>query len=128
MSDKKRDLGLSDRGRYWQELLKQWSESGITQAEFCRRQNVSVAAFGWWKRKLSGMSKVGKRAGKDQPAVGGQSHRAQNFVELKVSPTAGMSAGCLYEVALPGGRRVRVGDDFDPQTLGRLLAVVEGSC
>ena len=66
---------------------------------------------------------TGKKSGKDRDVIGGQSHGAQDFVELKVSPGAGASAGCFYEVVLSGGRRVRVGHDFDPDQHQALLQV-----
>ncbi|MHA2314879.1 MAG: IS66 family insertion sequence element accessory protein TnpA [Candidatus Hermodarchaeia archaeon] len=42
----------TSRAIYWQKHLSQWSESGLTQAEYCRRNKLSAAAFNWWKGQL----------------------------------------------------------------------------
>jgi len=37
---------------YWEQQVISWEQSGKTQKEFCRQQEISVPAFGYWKRKL----------------------------------------------------------------------------
>ena len=48
---------MSDRARYWQQLVSAWEKSGLSQAEFCRRRRIKAVTFGWWKRKLRGPRK-----------------------------------------------------------------------
>ncbi|WP_419604439.1 IS66 family insertion sequence element accessory protein TnpA [Thiolapillus sp.] len=36
----------------WQTLIEQQQNSHLSQKLFCQQQNVSVATFGYWKRKL----------------------------------------------------------------------------
>jgi len=43
---------LTERGKSWQKHLKAWSKTSLSQAEYCRRHNLSQPAFGWWKRIL----------------------------------------------------------------------------
>jgi hypothetical protein len=63
--------------------------------------------------------RVVRLAGTDRPA----------FVEVATRPWAA-GAGldpAVYEVRLANGRAVRVGPDFDPATLRRLLAIVDAN-
>jgi len=45
-------------GRYaelreeWTGIVEQWSDSGLSGAEFCRRRELSVARFYSWRRRL----------------------------------------------------------------------------
>jgi len=51
----------TSRRPFWQEHLRAWSESGLTQADYCRQHQLSRAAFGWWKRQLQGKPKPRRR-------------------------------------------------------------------
>ena len=37
----------TSRRPFWQEHLRAWSQSGLTQADYCRQHELSRAAFGW---------------------------------------------------------------------------------
>lgn len=107
------------RERRWQRLLAQWSASGLSQAEFCRRRGIQAVTFSWWKRKLS---KVLSPAFVEvDPDSGGV--RAS-------SPVAGVGdpGVQMYEVLLGNGRLIRVPPSFDDVALARLLAAVEATC
>ena len=106
------------RRAYWQGLLAAWSKSGLTQTEFCRRQKVSVAAFGWWKARFA-------RAAKESASPGSPAGR---FVEVKVPESrVGGRRDFSYEVVLANGRSVRVGAGFDDEQVGRLIRVAEAA-
>lgn len=86
-----------------------------------------MAAFYWWRRKLAGSD--GLSAGGRRPAA--SSEAAGVFREVRMTPAEGLpdpgrttDAAC-YEVVLAGGRRVRIGREFDPQVLSRLIAALE---
>lgn len=87
------------------ELLSAWRASGVPLAVFCRDRGLSYSSVYRWRRLLD--AKV--------PAL----------LEVKVvqAPSA-----ATYEVVVGGGRAVRVTQDFDDDTLARLLAVLERAC
>lgn len=64
----------------WLEKLDAWRASGLSQAEFCRREQISAARFHYYKQKLSKFPE-------------------DNFVELK----SACSSSELIELALPSG-------------------------
>jgi len=47
----------------WQERLERQRRSGLSIAEFCRREGVSAVTFHTWKRKLRGQAVVGSAGG-----------------------------------------------------------------
>lgn len=142
--------GKTERSRYWSELVTAWSQSGLSQAEFCRQRGVKLITFGWWKRRLEDCSKVAPAVrSKSSPRnvtgrmlpqheqrqvpskVGGLNRRGRppkaaspRFVEVRLPEVSTLPA---YEVVLMRGRSIRVPSQFDPQALTRLIAAVE-SC
>ena len=100
---------LTQRGREMQRLLMQWERSGLTLASFARWHGRSVHTLRRWKQRLSRVDPEG----------------APKFVEVNVSAPHAVT---FFEVVLPGGTVVRVGERFDPQALGELLNVVRGAC
>ena len=143
-----RRCAMSDRTRYWQRQVSAWGNSGLSQAEFCRRRRIKAVTFGWWKRKLRG---TGKKA-RPRLRRGSAARRGRgevDFVEVAL-PTRGFAGGPMaptgvtgstgpksrwtlptgpypYEIALSSGRVIRLPRDFDPAVVSQLIAVVE-SC
>ena len=124
---------MSDRAKYWQGLVAAWEQSGLTQAEFCRRRGVKVGSFAWWKRKLGGTNGRTSRPARRRAASDGNDKRA-SFIEVGLSRrvlAAGSghalsSAG--YEIVLPDGVVVRLPGDFDPEQVTGLLRAVASAC
>ena len=111
---------MSDRARYWQRLLGAWEKSGLSQAEFYRRREVSAGSFAWWKRRLNETTKpTGRRVGRTAGRPGRRRHAS--FVEVAlprspfvvgsakstVTPALDMGPGG-YEIALNSGRGIRL--------------------
>ena len=118
----------TSRRPFWQQHLRVWSQSGLTQADYCRQHQLSAAAFGWWKRQLQDKPKPQRRSlGAERPQ---RDHPATvQFVEVQRGPDVKTSAdAAAYEVLLSHGRAIRIGHDFDPAVLKRLIATVEASC
>ena len=46
----------------WSDIFSDWRRSGESQREYCRREGVSISAFGYWHRKL-------KSDGEEHPIV-----------------------------------------------------------
>ena len=105
-----------EKHRYWGAQLRAWHRSGLTQAEFCRRQGIGLRRFGSWKRRLEG-----GRPGREPQA---------RFVAVAIRPepegrTAPAVAGpAALTVVAGSGYRVEVGDGFAPDTLARLLTTL----
>ncbi len=118
---------MTDRATYWQKQVSNWSKSGLSQAEYCRREKLSASTFYSWKGQLLGRTKNHKKtSGKKRHAK----HSSDLIQSLEADGDCQVGVSCAsppYEVVLSGGRGIRVGPDFDPDVLKRLITVVE-SC
>lgn len=75
----------------WEQIVEQQAASGLSQAAFCERAQISPASFAHWRARLRS---------ERTPAP---------FVEWRLEPPQGsaLSAGEL-ELVLPGGVRLRM--------------------
>ncbi len=48
---------MSELDDKWLTLVKEWEDSGQTQAEFCRQKDVKKVTFGYWRNKFIGRFK-----------------------------------------------------------------------
>jgi hypothetical protein len=116
----------------WRERLRRRAASGLTVAEWCRRNKVSDSLFHYWKGVIARRDGGCKRAGRQRAA---SSKEEPAFARVMVAPTdatadcGASEVGVGVEIVLAGGRRLRVGAGFDAATLARVVAVLEGgSC
>jgi hypothetical protein len=118
----------TSRRPFWQKHLRAWSQSGLTQADYCRQHKLSAPAFGWWKRQLEGKPRPPKRSPAAKQTERGD-RPAVRFVEVqRGSAVDAGGSPAVYEVLLSKGRAIRVGRVFDPEVLKRLITTVEASC
>jgi hypothetical protein len=101
--------------RQWQAHVQAFRRSGLSRAEYCRRQNISYHALAYWQRKLSRPG-----TGRSVPALV-PVPLAGNLV-----PHSSQLGRAALRVILPGRLSIEVGDGFSPATLSRLLATLEG--
>lgn len=40
------------KSQYWQAIIQQWRESGLTQTQFCTEQEIKLHNFYYWLKKL----------------------------------------------------------------------------
>ena len=117
-----RDLG---KRRFWEAQLRAWQQSGLSQAEFCRRQGLDRRRLHFWKELLERERSPGPvPAGPPAPPP-------VRFVPVTVGlPTvpcaapAGWASGAALTV-ITGTYRIEVRDDFRADTLVRLLTTLE---
>lgn len=56
----------------WPSLLREFSESGLSQKLFCEQKRVSLSSFGYWLKKSRGNGS-------------GDNGRTRNFIELDLA-------------------------------------------
>jgi hypothetical protein len=99
----------SARERLWRKRLVRWKASGLKAREFFEREGVTPTAFAHWRKEIA--ARDARRAEATEPL----------FVPVRVT-----SVPEPLEVALPGGRVVRVPPSFDPAHLRAVVAALEG--
>ncbi len=90
-------------------MLVEFEASGMGRVEFCRHHGLA----------LSTMARYQRRRRQDQRGDLGP----ERWVAVELSSP--QPADSRLAVVLAGGRRIEVGRGFDPQTLARLLSLLE---
>ncbi len=96
----------------WQAHFAAQARSGLSRSEYCRRQEISYHAFGYWRRKLS---KTGFNSVALVP------------ITIQPEPRRVINYGCAADLTLvlPGNMSIAVGDNFSGTTLNSLLNLLE---
>lgn len=108
------DLSLkspSSKVSFWRKHVDDWSGSGISQADYCRRSGISLSTFQYWKRRL------GRQVGVEERSI----------VAVPISAPSQLSPSNQKPLMLhvDSGFRVEVGGDFDPVILKKLIVTLE---
>jgi hypothetical protein len=105
----------------WNALLNDFRRSGLTQAEFCRRRQISLHTL---RKHLYRPLPSDPAPSDDRSAASADHHFLP--VTILADPILSIPASQSHlELILSNGRRIAVTCGFDPQTLRRLIAVVE---
>jgi transposase len=112
MNGKNHDV---EKQRYWQRTIGDAARSGMSIREFCRQRRVKESQFYWWQRKLKARGQE-----RNKPISGG----AASFA-LVSEDDASMPAG--LELVLRDGRRLRISQGVQEETLRAVLAAMESS-
>jgi len=112
------------REAHWRRLLQRWKRSGLPKTEFAQREKISPDVLYWWDREIERRDRAGRRGAARPPKPGSPVTRRGTFIPVRVvGPTPPAVPSTLEVVA--GGQVVRVRPGFDPETLRRLVAVLE---
>ena len=95
-------MNESSKASVWQERLRRYGRSGLTVAEFCRRDGVSIASFYEWRRRLAEASPL---AGSTSCPRGPDSDERASFQQVLLA-----GAG-VVAIELPSGVRVELPAD-----------------
>ncbi len=108
-SNESENRNNQERQQFWQDHVKEWEQSGTSQADYCRRQDLNIKLFGYWKRKLC-----------KKPAAG------LTFVPVSIKPsqTTAVKPAATLRLVIRGGSCIEIGDGFNQDTLRRVLDTV----
>jgi transposase len=95
----------------WVERLQRFAESGLTPAQFCAQEAVSLPTFHSWRRRLTTDRPGSATAATDQPGP--------SLLPIRLAPQR-----AVVELALPTGAVVRVPPEADEATLRCLLRLL----
>jgi hypothetical protein len=107
-----KSISADEREQFWRSHLETWSLSGLSQAEYCRQNDLNLARFGYWKRRFR----------KDNLPV--------EFVQV---PTASVKSTRLFQDTGVPSLRITMGsefaievlDEFSPATLEKVLLTLK---
>jgi hypothetical protein len=93
------------RRRQFEEHVRRWRSSGLTQAEYCRRNDLKWSTFNYWRKRLATSAAV-------------------TLVRVPIGFNRNGSGyqPCQELTLVLGDRyKVEIGDNFNPSTLARLV-------
>ena len=94
MLKKRQDL-YRQRRQFWKERLQKWSESGSTQAEYCRINNLKATRFTYWKTKFNNLRTTRK------------TNLPVEFIQISEQPMAAsflkLNIGAEFQLEIPDG-------------------------
>lgn len=99
---------MDSKHTFWESHVEAWQTGGQTQRAYCREHGLSLASFGYWRRKL--------RADTVVPAKG--------MIPI-VAPSAG--ANVALEIALSNRLTIRVPLSAEPTRVVAWIQVL-GAC
>jgi len=101
-----------ERELFWRSLMESWAPSGLSQAEYCRQNGLSLARFGYWKRKLSKENLPVEFIQVPTGAV-----KSTRFSQHTGTPSLRITMGCDFTI--------EVLDGFSPATLEKVILTLK---
>ncbi len=73
-----------NKSEHWQAVIEQWKASGLTQKQFCAKEDIKVATLHYWIKKFRTDSSVSV-----EPAfLPIRSSSEPDFIELRFGPAS----------------------------------------
>ena len=92
------------RIKYWHNHYTAYLESGLTQRDYCKQNEIGYYSFNTWKRKFE---------------------KSKNDTSLQKIPfkisEKNLSSYSQLEIIFPGDIRLLVPDNFSPETLKKII-------
>ena len=99
--EKSRKDNRQELAKQWHYHIEQWSSSGLTQTEYCRRNDLSRDRFSYWKRKFKKQS------------------LPVQFVQIPSEPMIFNQTGLKLNIG--PGLQIEIPDGFSTNTLEQVL-------
>ena len=111
-----RSESKTKKAEYWRRVTGEWKRSGQSQATFCEARNLKLTTFRWWRHRLLREASDGAKAEElDTQAP---------FIPIRLIDLPSPSSPPI-EIHLPNSKRIQVPPGFDPDTLRRVLAILD---
>lgn len=114
MTERNTQESKQRKERQWQAHIAAQLKSGLSRAAYCKEHNLSYHVATYWSKKLSEPIKE-------------QTNLVPVRFSSSIEPMPASSAHSDLKVILPSKITIKVGDDFSPATLAKLLTVLERS-
>lgn len=88
----------TERTQHWQNLVEQWRQSELSQAEFVRQQHLVMSQFSYWKRKFERVRQPDRGAFVAVTGAATMSVRVHHPNGLIVECVPGTDVGWLREL------------------------------
>ena len=94
---------------YWQQQIRNWKTSGLSQKQFCRRESLALSTFSYWKRKI------------EIPET-----KKIKFYPLSLPPQTTPPADSVLLLLISNKRfAIEIKEEFSPTALKKLISALE---
>ena len=107
MIDTIRLQAKNEKHKYWKQHLNLWQGSGLSQAEYCRQNNLNKNQWGYWKKRYV------------------QTESTTEFISLPMSQNFVLSGHSPVKLIINDQYRIELDRGFDPTTLKLVLATIQ---
>jgi len=97
---------------YWQEIIKRFKVSGLTQKQFCSENNLPIGAFKNWYYRFYRSRSTEETAGFTPIVLGDNASSSSRLKESNLI------------LELPNAIKIIISPDFEEGTLRRVLKIV----
>jgi hypothetical protein len=104
MTTASRQNQRTKKQKYWQHHIEEWSQSGLSQAAYCREYNLKIKSFVYFKSRLK----------KNLPV---------QFVQVPIEP---VPAPSFLKLNIGSSFQIDIPDGFSQNTLTQVLQVLRG--
>ena len=105
MTTESRHDKITQKQMYWQTHIEQWSQTDLSQAAYCRNNNLKIKSFTYFKSRLNK---------KNLPV---------QFVQI---PIKQLQTPSFLKLNLGSNFQIEIPDGFSQSTLTQVLQVLEG--
>ena len=102
---------LAQKRTYWKQHIDSWQETGLTQAEYCRRHNLKHYQLVYWKKRFL----------KAETAVSFVSLELEDLLNIPCQPHR--AALCLV---VNNHFKIEINAGFDAQLLRQVIFALQG--
>lgn len=101
------ELNSKEKRKFWEDHIQAWHQSGLSQVEYCRENNLKNHQWWYWRKRISHSSDTDV-----------------TFVPLRFSSSKISQSS--VSVVTPNGYRIEIDDGYDITKLRQLVAAVQG--
>ena len=112
MGREQRREAQNEKREFWKTHIEGWRASGITQKEYCHRNELKLHRFHYWRKKYT------RTIPPQGPSIVevGMTGALTSLLPVRPSP---------MHLVVDGGHRTELRRDFDPVALEQLLQVLD---
>ena len=97
------------RQNFWQDQFDSWRKSGLSQSGYCRQNKIDQQLFSKWKNKLLKI----------------KGNTESRFVRIPKKILNDLSSPSEIELTIKDQYKIKVNPGFNPETLKKLLSILE---
>jgi len=75
MQDDYREKTPAEKREFWEEQIRFWQESGLSQSEYCKRHGIRASQWFYWRRRCRDTETGLTLVPLEFPSANGPSHR-----------------------------------------------------